>query len=158
LDKHKEYTIGVISDTHGLLRPEVVAAFADVNLILHAGDVGDPDIISDLEALAPLIAVRGNMDYGNWAERLPPVQSIQVGIHAILLIHDLGWIDRDVDLTKYQAVINGHTHRPLIEKQHNLLHFNPGSAGHRRSQYPISIGKLLIRDGQLIPNLIDLKR
>lgn len=157
LDSQNDFIIGVISDTHGLLRPEVVAAFVDVNLILHAGDVGDPDIISDLEVVAPLIAVRGNMDYGSWAERLPVVQSIQVGKHVILLIHDVGWIDRDIDLTNYQAVINGHTHRPLIEKQNQLLYFNPGSAGHRRRQYPISVGKLIVRNGQLVPNLIDLK-
>ncbi len=156
IDKQKDYTIGVISDTHGLLRPSVVEAFADVDMILHAGDVGDPDIISDLETLAPLIAVRGNMDYGNWAERLPVVQSIQVDNHFILLIHDVGWIDRDIDLSNYQVVINGHTHRPLIENHNQLVYFNPGSAGHRRRQYPISVGKLTVRNGQLIPNLIEL--
>jgi putative phosphoesterase len=156
-DNYKDYTIGVISDTHGLLRPEVTEMFVDVDLILHAGDVGDPEIISDLNAVAPLIVVRGNMDYGSWAERLPVVQSIQVGDHMILLIHDVGWIDRDIDLKNYQAVINGHTHRPLIKKQDQLLYFNPGSAGHRRRQYPISVGKLTVRNGQLVPNLIEIK-
>ena len=157
VNNQKDYTIGVISDTHGLLRPQVTEMFADVDLILHAGDVGDPDIISDLEAVAPLIAVRGNMDYGSWADRLPVVQSIRVGKYFILLIHDVGWIDRDIDLTNYQAVINGHTHRPLIEKQDQLLYFNPGSAGHGRRQYPISVGKLIVCNGQFIPNLIELK-
>jgi putative phosphoesterase len=156
-DDYKDYTIGVISDTHGLLRPQVMEMFTDVDLILHAGDVGDPDIIADLNSVAPIIAVRGNMDYGSWAERLPLVQSIQVGGHLILLIHDVGWIDRDIDLTNYQAVITGHTHRPLIELQDQRLYFNPGSAGHRRRHYPISVGKLLVRDGQLVPNLIELE-
>jgi putative phosphoesterase len=156
-DKQKETIIGVISDTHGLLRPQVAETFADVDLILHAGDVGGPDILSDLQAVAPLIAVRGNMDYGSWAEILPVVQSIQVGNHHILLVHDVGWIDRDIDLTNYQAVITGHTHRPLIELQNQLLYFNPGSAGHRRRHYPISVGKLLVRNGQLVPNLIELE-
>jgi len=156
IDTRKDYTFGVISDTHGLLRPEVLAAFAGVDMILHAGDVGDPDVISDLEAIAPLIAVRGNMDYGSWAEKLPVVQSIKVGNGFILLIHDVGWIDRDIDLTYYQAVINGHTHRPLIEKQDQLLYFNPGSAGHRRHQYPISVGKLIVRNGRWIPKLMAL--
>jgi len=156
LDQQREAIIGVISDTHGLFRPEVAEAFADVDLILHAGDVGDPDIISDLEAVAPLIAVRGNMDYGSWAEKLPVVQTIRVGHHCILLIHDVGWIGRDINLENYQVVINGHTHRPLIEKQDQLLYFNPGSAGHRRRQYPISVGKLIVRNGQMIPNLIEL--
>ncbi len=157
IDIQKSTTIGVISDTHGLLRPQVTEMFADVDLILHAGDVGDPGIIADLNSVAPLIAVRGNMDYGSWAERLPVVQSIQVGDHLILLIHDVGWIDRDIDLKNYQAVINGHTHRPLITKQDQLLYFNPGSAGHRRRQYPISVGKLTVRNGQFVPNLIELK-
>ena len=156
IDSQNDYIIGVMSDTHGLLHPEVAETFEDVDLILHAGDVGDPDIISDLEAIAPLFAVRGNMDYGSWAERLPVVQSIQVDNHLMLLIHDVGWIDRDIDLTNYQAVINGHTHRPFIEKKEQLLFFNPGSAGHRRRQYPISVGKLIVRNGRLIPNLIEL--
>lgn len=156
IDKHKDYTIGVLSDTHGLLRPAVAEAFADVDLILHAGDVGDPDIISELEAIAPLIAVRGNMDYGSWAERLPVVLTVQVDHHSILLIHDTEWIDRDIDLNNYQAVISGHTHRPLIQKQDQLIYFNPGSAGHRRRQYPVSVGKLIVRNGQLIPSLIAL--
>ncbi len=156
IDNQKDYAIGVLSDTHGLLRPEVLTAFGDVDLILHAGDVGDPDILLDLEAVAPLIAVRGNMDYGSWAERLPVMQSIRIGDHSILLVHDVGWIDRDIDLKNYQAVINGHTHRPNIQRQLSLLYFNPGSAGHRRNKYPVSVGKLIVRNGQLVPDLIEL--
>ena len=156
IESKEEYIIGVLSDTHGLLRPEVLEAFGDVDLILHAGDIGDPDILSNLKALAPLIAVRGNMDYGSWAERLPVSQTIQIGTHSILLIHDVGWIDRDLDLKIYQAVVSGHTHRPLIQKQIGSLYFNPGSAGHRRNQYPASVGKIIIRNGKLVPDLIEL--
>jgi putative phosphoesterase len=150
------FSIGVLSDTHGLLRPEVLSAFGDVDLILHAGDVGDPDIIAELETIAPLIAVRGNMDYGGWADKLPVTKSLMVGNFKLFIIHDVGWMDREMDLQRYQIVINGHTHRPLIEKQGKVLFLNPGSAGYRRRHHPISIGKLLLCNGQMETDLIEL--
>lgn len=155
-DGHHPYTIGVISDTHGLLRPEVVTSFEGVDLILHAGDVGDPEVIDSLESIAPLVVVRGNMDYGTWAERLPVSKSIAIGKTRLFVIHDIEWIDDQVALQEYQVVITGHTHRSLIHKQDNILFFNPGSAGPRRNLNSVSIGKIFFRNGDLNARLVEL--
>jgi len=151
------YTLGVISDTHGLLRPEVIKSFKGVDLILHAGDVGDPEVIDQLEIVAPVVAVRGNMDYGNWADRLPVSKSLVIGKTKLFLIHDIEWIDRQMALQDYQAIITGHTHRPLIDEQDNVLFLNPGSAGQQRPGHPVSIGKLVLYNGRLDAQLIQLK-
>lgn len=150
------YTIGVISDTHGLLRPEVMTSFKGVDLILHAGDVGDPEVIDHLETVAPVVAVRGNMDYGSWADRLPVSKSLVIGKFKLFLIHDIEWIDHQVALQSYQAIITGHTHRSLIEEQSKILFLNPGSAGHQRNRHHVSIGKLFLRNDQLDAQLIQL--
>ena len=152
----KPCTIGVISDTHGLLRPQVIASFKGVDLILHAGDVGDPEVIDGLESIAPLVVVRGNMDYGNWADQLPVSRSLCIAKTNLFLIHDLEWIERQFELKHYQVIVTGHTHRPLIEKQGNVLFFNPGSAGHKRRRHSVSIGKLILCNGQLDAQLISL--
>ena len=149
-------TVGIISDTHGLLRPEVITSFKGVDLILHAGDVGDPEVIDGLESIAPLVAVRGNMDYGSWADQLPVSKSLCIAKTNLFLIHDLEWIERQFDLKRYQVIINGHTHRPLIEKQDNVLFFNPGSAGHQRRGHAVSIGKLILCNGQPAAHLMEL--
>jgi putative phosphoesterase len=155
-DGRHPYTIGVISDTHGLLRPEVMASFKGVDLILHAGDVGDPEVIDRLETIAPLVVVRGNMDYGTWAERLPVSKSIAIGKTRLFMIHDFEWIDAQVALQEYQVVITGHTHRALIRKQDNILFVNPGSAGPRRNLNSASIGKIFFRNGGMNARLVDL--
>lgn len=155
-NEHHPYTLGVISDTHGLLRPEVMTSFKGVDLILHAGDVGDPDVLDHLESVAPVIVVRGNMDYGSWADRLPVSKSLVIGNIKLLLIHDNESIDRRMAFQGYQVIVSGHTHRPLIEEQKNILLFNPGSAGHRRHRYPVSVGKLFLDDDQLEAQLIQL--
>lgn len=149
-------TIGVISDTHGLLRPEVMNAFKGVDLILHAGDVGDPEVIDHLESVAPVVVVRGNMDYGSWAEQLPVSKSLVIGKTRLFLIHDIEWIDRQMELNGYQVIVTGHTHRPLIENKHKTLYFNPGSAGHQRQGHPVSIGKLSLCNGKLDARLVEL--
>jgi putative phosphoesterase len=154
--KQKSCTIGVISDTHGLLRSEVMKSFKGVDLILHAGDVGDPEVIDHLETVAPVVAVRGNMDYGSWADRLPASKSLIIGKTKLFLIHDIEWIDRQMELQNYQVIITGHTHRPLIDEKDNVLFLNPGSAGHKRQGHPVSIGKLVLRNGQLDTQLIQL--
>jgi len=148
--------IGIVSDTHGLLRPEVITSFNGVDLILHAGDVGDPEVIDGLESIAPLVVVRGNMDYGSWADQLPVSRSLCIAKTHLFLIHDLEWIDRQFELKHYQVIVNGHTHRPLIEKQGDVLFFNPGSAGHQRRGHAVSIGKLIFCNGQLDAKLIKL--
>jgi putative phosphoesterase len=153
---HHACSVGVISDTHGLLRPEVMKSFKGVDLILHAGDVGDPEVIDHLETLAPVVAVRGNMDYGSWADRLPASKSLIIGKIKLFLIHDIEWIDRQMELQNYQVIITGHTHRPLIDEKDNVLFLNPGSAGHQRQGHPVSIGKLVLCNGQLDTQLIQL--
>lgn len=154
--EHHPYTIGVISDTHGLLRPEVMTSFKGVDLILHAGDVGDPEVIDHLESVAPLVVVRGNMDYGAWAERLPVSTSIAIGKTKLFIIHDIEWIDDQVALQDHQVIITGHTHRALIHKQDKVLFVNPGSAGPRRNLNSASIGKIFLRNGRLNARLVEL--
>jgi len=149
-------TIGVISDTHGLLRPEVMKSFKGVDLILHAGDVGDPEVIDHLESLAPVVVVRGNMDYGSWADQLPVSKSLSIGEIKLFLIHDIEWIDRHMALNAYRVIITGHTHRPLIDHKNKILFFNPGSAGHQRNGLPVSIGKLFLCKGKLDARLVEL--
>ena len=154
---HHACSVGVISDTHGLLRPEVIKSFKGVDLILHAGDVGDPEVIDQLEIVAPVVVVRGNMDYGDWADRLPVSKSLVIGKTKLFLIHDIEWIDRQMALQGYQAIITGHTHRPLIDEQDNVLFLNPGSAGQQRKGHPVSIGKLVLYNGRLDAQLIQLE-
>lgn len=152
----KSCTIGVISDTHGLLRPEVMKSLNGVDLILHAGDVGDPEVIDNLASVAPVVVVRGNMDYGSWADRLPVSKSLVIGKIKLFLIHDIEWIDRRMELSAYQVIITGHTHRPMMESKQKTLFFNPGSAGHQRQGRPVSIGKLFLCNGKLDARLVEL--
>ncbi|MFC1878195.1 metallophosphoesterase family protein [Thermodesulfobacteriota bacterium] len=149
-------TIGVISDTHGLLRPEVMKSFKGVDLILHAGDVGDPEVIEHLESVAPVVVVRGNMDYGSWADQLPVSKSLIIGKTRLFIIHDIEWIDRQMALQIYQVIITGHTHRPLIDNKSKVLFFNPGSAGHQRHGHSVSVGKLFLCNGKLDAQLVEL--
>lgn len=123
------YLFGIISDTHGYLPQQALAAFRNVDLILHAGDIGSPTILLALENVAPVVAVRGNMDAGAWAERLAEKESIQAGGQWVHLIHDVGRWRPDAGGDGCLAVVNGHTHRPLIRTQGGILFVNPGSAG-----------------------------
>jgi len=148
--------VGVISDTHGLLRPEVFNAFQDVELILHAGDIGGDDILIELQAIAPVLAVRGNMDYGAWMADIPAHREIKLGKQHIYLVHDPAHVDFDPEKRGFQGIIFGHTHRPHLETHNGVLMLNPGSAGHRRKSYPISLAVLNIRDGQMDAELIEL--
>ena len=155
-DEQQAYTIGVISDTHGMLRPKVMTSFKGVDLILHAGDVGDPEVIEHLASIAPVAAVRGNMDYGSWAEGLPHSKSLAVGKINVFVIHDVECIGRPMVFQGYQVIVTGHTHRPLMEERDNILFFNPGSAGPQRNRHPVSIGKLFFVGGRVAGRLIQL--
>lgn len=147
-------TVGVISDTHGLLRPEAVAALRGSDCILHAGDIGDLDIIKKLEQIAPTHAIRGNIDVEPWAKSIPVTATVQIEGAHFFLIHNRAELKKVSAGT--DAVIFGHSHQPLIETKDNVLYFNPGSAGPHRFKLPISIGKIHIRDGKLSPALITL--
>jgi uncharacterized protein len=151
-----EPRIGVISDTHGLLRPEAVAALSGVELIIHAGDIGNPQILADLSKIAPVHAVRGNTDRGAWAADLPENLVVEVGGVLIYVLHDLHTLDLDPAAAGLSAVIFGHSHSPHVEHQNGVLYLNPGSAGPRRFTLPISLAILQIQPRALKPKLIKL--
>src|SRR6266568_3578834 len=149
--------IGVISDTHGLLRPQALAALRGSASILHAGDIGSPQILEALAQIAPVAAVRGNIDRGSWAEKLPPTRYVQVERHCIYLLHNLDELDLDPVSAGLHAIISGHSHRPKIETKHDVLYFNPGSAGPRRFHLPVCLGRLTLSEGKLRGEIIDLR-
>jgi len=130
--------IALVSDTHGLLRPEVVDALAGVTKILHIGDLGSPDVLEALARLAPVHAVRGNVDRGGWAQALPETDLIDAFGHRVYLIHDLARLDLDPAAAGVRMVLHGHTHRPEAEERNGVWYVNPGSIGPRRFQLPVS--------------------
>ena len=131
--------IGIISDTHGLMRPEALQALQGSDLILHAGDVGGQEILDALEEIAPVRAVRGNMDGGAWAQRLPKTQWVEVGDHTFYLLHDLEKIDLVPKAAGISMVVSGHTHQPRHAHRNGVHYLNPGSAGPRRFSRPVSL-------------------
>lgn len=137
-------TIGVISDTHGLLRPQAVAALQGVQQIIHAGDIGSADILSQLAAIAPVTAVRGNNDEGEWAMRLPPSELVVLGQQRIFVLHDIAELVGDPLATGYTVVISGHSHKASISERQGVLFVNPGSAGPRRFKLPVTLAMLQI--------------
>ena len=136
--------VGLISDTHGLLRPQAVDFLRGSDLIVHGGDICDGAILSSLAAIAPVIAVRGNNDHGAWAERLRESELFQVGGAFVYAIHDVAAIDIDPRAAGVQVVVSGHSHRPSVRHDDGVLYVNPGSAGPRRFKLPISVGELTV--------------
>ncbi|HEU0104783.1 MAG TPA: metallophosphoesterase family protein [Vicinamibacteria bacterium] len=149
--------IGVISDTHDLLRPEALRALRGSDLILHAGDICGPDVLQALRAIAPVIAVRGNNDQGPWADALPETTVVKLGSLSALMVHDIKTL-RPGAVRDVQVVISGHSHQPKKETRDGVLYFNPGSAGPRRFTLPISIGRLLVSGDRVRATLVDLGR
>lgn len=149
--------IGVISDTHGLLRPQAVQALQGVEMILHAGDVGSPEILAALRQLAPLRAVRGNTDRGDWARALPLTEAVEAGQAWLYLLHDLAQLDLDPAAAGFAAVISGHSHRPLIERRNGVLYLNPGSAGPRRFHLPVTLARLRVEPADIQAQIIELQ-
>jgi len=147
---------GLISDTHGLLRPQAVIALTGCHLIIHAGDIGDPHILEELEKIAPVAAVRGNMDREPWAERLPRTQVVQAGGRLLYVLHELPALDLEPAAAGIAAVICGHSHRPAILWKNGILYVNPGSAGPRRFSLPITVARLVIREEGLEAEIVDL--
>jgi hypothetical protein len=141
--------IGIISDTHGLLRPEAVELLRGSEHIIHAGDIGAPEIVSELEKIAPVTAIRGNVDAQAWARRFAETQVIELGGLFLYVIHDANAIDLNPKAAGFAAVISGHSHKPMQEMKDGVLYFNPGSAGPRRFKLPISVGRIQIVNGKL---------
>jgi putative phosphoesterase len=148
--------IGIISDTHGLLRPAAIEALRGVEHILHAGDVGDASILDSLRNVAPVTAIRGNIDVGGPCSHLPATEVVTLDGHTFYMLHDRQALDLDPAAAGFSAVISGHSHKPLIEWRHGVLYMNPGSAGPRRFSLPISIGLLTIGADGLQPRLVTL--
>jgi putative phosphoesterase len=148
--------VGLISDTHGLLRPEARAFLMGCDYIVHGGDVGGADILDDLAAIAPLIAVRGNNDTEPWAARLPPTELVRVGSVFFYVIHNLEELDIDPTAAGVRVVVSGHSHKPMIEERDQVLYVNPGSSGPRRFKLPISVGEIIVSGNAVKPRIVDL--
>jgi putative phosphoesterase len=147
--------VGVISDTHGLLRDEALAALAGAAVILHAGDIGGSDVLAELSRIAPVLAVRGNTD-GGWGRLLPERRRLELGGVPLLLLHDRALVALNPVEEGLALIVFGHSHRPLAEKKKRVLWFNPGSAGPRRFRLPVSVGRLVIEDGRVTTRLLTL--
>lgn len=148
--------IGLISDTHGLLRPEALAALQGCAQIIHAGDIGKPQVLDGLRAIAPLEAIRGNIDTADWALELPERLDLRIGGLTLHVLHDLKQMDIDPLAAGVDVVIAGHSHKPKVERRDGVLYVNPGSAGPRRFSLPISLALLELNDGQAQVELISL--
>jgi hypothetical protein len=148
--------IGVISDTHGLLRPEAMEVLRGSEHIIHAGDVGSPEILEKLSTLAPVIAVRGNIDQGAWSRRLAETQVLELGGVSIYVLHDLAQLDLKPKAAGFSVVVSGHSHVPKQETRDGVLYFNPGSAGPRRFKLPVSLGRLVVEAGSTRGELVQL--
>jgi uncharacterized protein len=148
--------IGVLSDTHGFLSTEALEVFKGVDHIIHAGDIGTHQVISALEGLAPVTAVRGNTDNDAWSESLPAIELVTLGGVRFYVLHDLQRLDLEPSAAGIRAVISGHTHRPETRRRHGVLYFNPGSASHRRQGGPLSVGRIRISGKGLHSEILHL--
>lgn len=146
--------VGVISDTHGLLRPEAEAALAGCDAIVHAGDIGKPEVLRALEAIAPLTAIRGNID--KWADTLPDTAVVEIEGRLLYVIHDVNALDLDPRAAGFDAVISGHSHNPGLRRKDGVLYLNPGSAGPRRFRLPVALALLEVSATRLDPQIIEL--
>ena len=156
-DATSALTVGLISDTHDLLRPEARRALAGVAHILHAGDICEDRVLAELAEIAPVTAVRGNNDRGAWARGLQATELIEIGGVSLYMVHDLAGLDIDPGAAGVRAVIYGHSHQPRIEERAGVLYVNPGSAGPRRFSLPVSIGYLEIAAGRISASLKTLR-
>jgi uncharacterized protein len=154
--KSKPITIGVVSDTHGLLRPEALAALQGSKHIIHAGDIGEPGILKELAAIAPVTAVRGNIDRDAWARKVPTTEVLEVGGLLIYVLHILEQMDLNPEAAGFSVVVSGHSHIPKQEVRSGVLYFNPGSAGPRRFKLPVTVGKLSIERGSVRGEIIKI--
>ena len=149
--------IGIISDTHGLLRPEAVSALSGCDLILHAGDIGKPDVLESLKKIAPVYAIRGNNDTDKWAEKIPEDRTVKIDSISIYMIHDVKEINPAAWRRTPDVVVSGHSHKPQIQEREGILYINPGSAGPRRFKLPVSIATLKLNGSNVKATLTELK-
>ena len=148
--------IGLISDTHGTLRPEAIAFLDGCDHLVHAGDIGKPEVLSALESIAPVTAIRGNVDTGEWAAALPEVREVTLAGARVLVLHDLKQLGLDPAEEGIRVVVSGHSHRPLAEERGGVLYINPGSAGPRRFRLPVTAGELLVSGPMVTPRIVEL--
>jgi putative phosphoesterase len=148
--------VGFISDTQGLMREEALRSLRESDLIIHAGDVGKPEILDALEALAPVVAVRGNIDQGDWAAALPSTAVAETEAATFYVLHDLQQLDLDPKAAGFHVVVSGHTHKPNHTKREGVLYLDPGSAGPRRFDLPVTIARLDLRQKPWNPEFVDL--
>ena len=152
----REFVVGVISDTHGLLRPEALDVLRGSDMIIHAGDVGKPEVIDRLGEVAPVHVVCGNIDQGSWAAALPMTELVEVGDHRFFVLHDIAQLDVDPVAAGFAAVVFGHSHRPSIETRNGVLFLNPGSAGPRRFKLPITVARVKTSGRNIRVDIVDL--
>jgi len=157
LEPKDSFFIGVISDTHGRIPSAIPKAFKNVDLIIHAGDIGDEMVLKTLSKIAPVVAVRGNMDFGRWAQQLPETELIQMGPMVLKVVHIADRLNPDPGVTGIRAVISGHTHRPEIYEKNGITFVNPGSASYPKFGSPGSAAMIRINDNNLSVKLIQLK-
>jgi uncharacterized protein len=150
--------VGIISDTHGLLRPEALAFLKGCDHIIHGGDIGHADILSKLSAIAPVTAVRGNNDKGAWAEAIAETELFAIDGAYIYVIHDLALLDIEPSAAGVQVVVSGHSHKPGIDHRDRVMYVNPGSAGPRRFRLPVAVAELTIVDGSVSARIVELER
>ena len=148
--------IGVISDTHGLLRPEALTALRGADYIVHAGDIGDPNILKRLSEIAPLTAIRGNVDREPWAQMVPATNVLDVKGVSIYILHNLNELDLKPEAAGFAGVVYGHSHVPKQETKNGVLYFNPGSAGPRRFRLPVTIGRLKVEGGKVSGEIVEV--
>ena len=149
-------SVGIISDTHGLVRPEAIDALGGSDLILHAGDIGSPDVLQELSKIGPVYAVKGNNDKGEWTSELPLNDVIEVEQVFFYLIHDLKEIDLDPAAAGFQVVVSGHSHKPQREEKKGVLYLNPGSAGPRRFKLPICVARVQVSNRNIQSEIVEL--
>lgn len=152
------FRVGLISDTHGLLREEARDFLRGSDYIVHGGDICDPHILQELAALAPLTAVRGNNDHGPWAQQLNETELLQVGEILIYAIHDLARLAIEPGAAGVHVVVSGHSHKPLVEQRGSVLYVNPGSSGPRRFNLPIAVGELVVKGNTVSARTVELLR
>ena len=152
----RERADGVISDTHGLVRPAALDALRGADLIVHCGDVGAPDVLEALRAVAPVRAVRGNNDRGAWAAALPHDDIVEVGAHLVYVLHDRADLQIEPAAAGFSAVLCGHSHRPSVERERGVLYLNPGSAGPRRFSLPVAVARLVLRPKRCDATIVEL--